>query len=563
MRLSDLGLVAIKGVNKHTGGSNGAGKTSLIESIVWCLYSRVLRPTDSVDDIVNHKLGYVIVTVKLNIQGRIIEISRYRKHKTYGTGTSVKIDGISCKEKGSDRCDSSHEDIIGLPLSVFLSAVLFSPNTAKFTTGNSDAGKKSIVAQLMGLDYNSSAYYTSKILNEIEHSITKISSEIDTDERNLAQLLHTIKTEIEESKQRQELLDKDLSVEEAKLSELQLLIDKLTSTRANEIESLRKLKYDTDVWTHCLNNEVIRNIRDITNSIDQVKHRMSGSCPVCKAPTSSNELVMLNADLNSLESKFTKLTEKRLNIEQSISQWKSEIDSIEQGSVRNDLAVAKTSFSEITRFLNARKHQVTDTKLLEKLVQQKRDLLASISQKRFRLEKYKSLVSYLNFWEIGFGKDGLLTEALRHLLPQINSRIDDYITILSGGTLTASLVLKGSKLTVHAKGDSSGGSYGRMSDGERRRIDLAIYFAFHDAFSFRHNGVNILFVDEAIDIVDDVGVDMYVKLLSVKLRTVSTIFVISHKHTLVDVIPTKLMVVKDNGSTLISMSDPDLPLMED
>jgi DNA repair exonuclease SbcCD ATPase subunit len=272
---------------------------------------------------------------------------------------------------------------------------------------------------------------------------------------------------------------------------------------------------------------------------------------------------MLNADLNSLESKFTRLTEKRLNIEQSISQWKSEIDSIEQGSVRNDLAVAKTSFSEITRFLNARKHQVTDTKLLEKLVQQKRDLLASISQKRFRLEKYKSLVSYLNFWEIGFGKDGLLTEALRHLLPQINSRIDDYITILSGGTLTASLVLKGSKLTVHAKGDSSGGSYGRMSDGERRRIDLAIYFAFHDAFSFRHNGVNILFVDEAIDIVDDVGVDMYVKLLSVKLRTVSTIFVISHKHTLVDVIPTKLMVVKDNGSTLISMSDPDLPLMED
>ena len=37
------GLVLIEGKNKDTGGSNGAGKSVLIEAVVWGLFGKTIR----------------------------------------------------------------------------------------------------------------------------------------------------------------------------------------------------------------------------------------------------------------------------------------------------------------------------------------------------------------------------------------------------------------------------------------------------------------------------------------------------------------------------------------
>ena len=37
------GLVLVEGKNKDTGGSNGAGKSVLIESVVWGLFGKTIR----------------------------------------------------------------------------------------------------------------------------------------------------------------------------------------------------------------------------------------------------------------------------------------------------------------------------------------------------------------------------------------------------------------------------------------------------------------------------------------------------------------------------------------
>ena len=37
------GLVLVKGKNKDTGGSNGAGKSAFIEGVVWGLFGRTIR----------------------------------------------------------------------------------------------------------------------------------------------------------------------------------------------------------------------------------------------------------------------------------------------------------------------------------------------------------------------------------------------------------------------------------------------------------------------------------------------------------------------------------------
>ena len=60
------GLVGVEGLNKDTGGSNGAGKSVILEAIVYGLFGKSIRKSTE-DAMVNTSVGRkCVVKIKIN-----------------------------------------------------------------------------------------------------------------------------------------------------------------------------------------------------------------------------------------------------------------------------------------------------------------------------------------------------------------------------------------------------------------------------------------------------------------------------------------------------------------
>ena len=89
--LNDRGLVLIEGVNEDdpSAKSNGAGKSSIVDALCWCLYGKTARGVSS-DAVVNRKTKKnCCVSVLIQDGEDEYPVVRSRKHDKNGTGLAV------------------------------------------------------------------------------------------------------------------------------------------------------------------------------------------------------------------------------------------------------------------------------------------------------------------------------------------------------------------------------------------------------------------------------------------------------------------------------------------
>ena len=116
--LTDRGLVLIEGDNKDdsSAASNGAGKSSLIDAIVWCLYGTTLRGYEG-DEVINRKVGKNCM-VNLVLENDVI-ITRYRKHQTGKNGLTVTVGDLNVTKSSIKETEAYIEQLLGLTKTTF------------------------------------------------------------------------------------------------------------------------------------------------------------------------------------------------------------------------------------------------------------------------------------------------------------------------------------------------------------------------------------------------------------------------------------------------------------
>jgi DNA repair exonuclease SbcCD ATPase subunit len=83
--LKDQGLVLVKGINHDStaADSNGSGKSSIFEAIVWCLWGKTVRGYSG-DKVINRTVGKdCVVQLVIEHEGEKFTVERYRKHHQY------------------------------------------------------------------------------------------------------------------------------------------------------------------------------------------------------------------------------------------------------------------------------------------------------------------------------------------------------------------------------------------------------------------------------------------------------------------------------------------------
>jgi len=249
----------IKGVNLDTNGSNGSGKSTIIEAIVWCLFGRTIRGV-SADDVVNYKNKK---NTKVSIEIDDYKITRYRKHHEHKNTLIVKKGSEEITLGTVRESTKVIEDIFNITYETFINSIVLGANVnVNFLSAGSNADRRKIFENL--LDINNFSDFQ-KECKEKEATICIDITEFDTKKSSTQEFLSNLIIKKSENE------TKLLLWEDNKKKELFELRSKLGDLEAIDLEPFKIALLSK---SHLINEEA--NIRLTTSPIISLVKNLSG-----------------------------------------------------------------------------------------------------------------------------------------------------------------------------------------------------------------------------------------------------------------------------------------------
>ncbi|BBI61763.1 hypothetical protein HSBAA_30690 [Vreelandella sulfidaeris] len=158
--LANRGLMLIQGKNLENGGasSNGAGKSSLVDAVFWCLYGKTARGVGT-DDVINDAAGKecrVILTIKDDAD--VYLVTRHRKHSKGKNRLTVEHNGTDITLGTDKQTQELVNKIVGSSESVFANSVYAGQEAMPDLPMRTDKELKALVEEAAGIDRLNEAY---------------------------------------------------------------------------------------------------------------------------------------------------------------------------------------------------------------------------------------------------------------------------------------------------------------------------------------------------------------------------------------------------------------------
>jgi DNA repair exonuclease SbcCD ATPase subunit len=242
---------------------------------------------------------------------------------------------------------------------------------------------------------------------------------------------------------------------------------------------------------------------------------------------------------NEVNKKIELITEEKNNIEYNIK----EIEKLEK-----DVEILK-------REVKLEKQMRDD---ISKQILKKETELQNLKDKKIQikqiLKKNTNTIDYLSFIKEMCKDENIKQFAISSNIPYINERVNYYLSEVGHNFY----VLLDNWLDLQIKGPGiTNGSYGSLSAGESKSIDLAMQFAFLDVSRIQSGAfIDLLIEDEILDSsIDSIGLPKLINILKFKQREDNLkTFIISHRSEINDLdIDNIYQVVKKNGYSTVEI----------
>ena len=159
------------------------------------------------------------------------------------------------------------------------------------------------------------------------------------------------------------------------------------------------------------------------------------------------------------------------------------------------------------------------------------------------LDQQKDLDANLEILKKAFSTNGLLAYKIENLVKELEDLTNTYLAELSDGRFTLEFIVSNDKLNVQITDNENIVDILALSSGELARVNTATLIAIRKLMSsISKSRINILFLDEVINVLDDAGRE---KMVEVLLQEDLNTYVVSHgwTHPLLE----KIEVVKDGN----------------
>lgn len=587
MKLDDRGLILIEGINKTNGAfqSNGSGKSSLLDAIVYALYDTTSKGIRA-DDVVNNVVGKdTMVTLEGEQDGNTYRIDRYRKHTKHKNLVKLYVNDKEVTEKSTRDTNKAIERIIGIDYNTFINSIMFSQGSGagRFAIAT-DREKKEILENLVNLSVYATAQDIAKSRvkskqEEIDQSLRdaeKLQWDLDNvanmekqDEENYEQTKEMITQEMENVKVGTQQLADYVQAEFSKIDTLKDELENLKASRDNQTQ------FDMTDMTNSINEEY-RVLQQKSNEksneeknkdrfvADYKKLQSDTHCPICGTELDhehrDKEMENIKSSVRDSMVKIQALQEELGTLDQSYEANLAEYNGVQEQhreiagkgqemnqEIQRQEKIITDYDNEVQRMKNANESsQDTLTKLnkVPKPVsrdKERKDIEKSvIAQKRavLDLEKEKTIIE--NAVKV-YSNTGVKSHVLDLITPYLNERANTYLNKLTGSDIEIEFSTQTQnksgemtdKFDIQVRNSTGGATYLANSEGEKKRIDLAISLAIQDLVLSRANmTTNFVVYDEVFDALDAVGSENVIALLRERLETVGSIFVITHSESL-------------------------------
>jgi DNA repair exonuclease SbcCD ATPase subunit len=205
IQLLDRGVVLVNGVNNDKQGSNGSGKSTMINALLWCLYGKTLNGKESDKDIVSAfipKKQGTSVSTRLFRDTEEFIITRYRKHPNFKNNVIVK-QVINGKKKDKSKATDGDTDIfiekiVGADYASFVFCNVFSFDSLKPFLSKNDKEKKELIIPKYLIDTFKEMYKLClNDIKDLEHKLLIIEKDLVAYDVKVSEKISRIK-EIDE-----------------------------------------------------------------------------------------------------------------------------------------------------------------------------------------------------------------------------------------------------------------------------------------------------------------------------------------------------------------------------
>ena len=518
-------------------GSNGAGKSTILDALTFSLYGKSFRKINKAQLINSSNEKDCFVSIEFSISGVEWKVERGIKpniFKIYKNGEE-----LNQSSSALDQQKWLEQSVLKMNYKSFTQIVILGSSTFVPFMQLPAASRREVVEDLLDIRIFSSMNLL------IKDKIRVIKDEIRTLELKKESLNEKVHMQREFIQNVENEAESNIKFKNKK-------IDKLD----DEVASLmKKTEYlDEEVKAQQLVLESYKGSSDklkefntikgkITQKISNIvkEHKFFSENRVC--PTCEQDIEE-SFRLNRIDDSQHKAEELRKGFEElqdaikkeelresNFKQTSGEISNLLNGISKNNTLIStcqkqiRDLEQEIQRITDQLANRNTEN---EKLITFQESLEDTYKQ----LADKKESISYHDFTYSLLKDGGVKTKIIKKYLPLINQQVNRFLQIMD---FYINFKLDEEFNETIESPIHEDFSYASFSEGEKSRIDLALIFAWREVARYKNSvNTNLMLFDEVFDSsLDSFGTDEFLRIIRFIIKDVN-VFVISHKNGMED-----------------------------
>lgn len=561
-------------------GTNGTGKSSLpliIEEVLYNKNSKGIKKADIQNRFQN--AGYSInLTFSVDDREYEIDVNRSRgsiKVKLYEDGEDISSHTATNTYK-------TVQEILGLDFKTFTQLVYQNTNASLQFLTATDANRKKFLIELLNLeDYVE--YYD--VFRELSRQMGQEISALDGKEKTIVKWLNDNKlddTTIAPMKKLPEYSE----IDEKELRSLSINFENIAekNQKINENNTYKELFAQLDMKLIQSSLEEPESYHDLISQKGRVggyvsewekkeeKYRnLEGNCPTCEQPVDAVFVQRLIIDaeqqveshkeqVQELDTEIQSRIEEKNKYEKYMTE-KREFEDL-HSRIDRDLPSETLDGSDLSNKISELKRKITDAKSqiqkiaeeneettrkntrIQVILEQTKEFEDELEAVTSKLSEIEEKSGHIEVLKKAFSTNGLIAYKIENMVKDLEDLANDYLGELSDGRFSINFVVTNDKLNVEVTDNGKIIDITALSSGELTRVNTATLVAIRKLMSsISKSRINVLFLDEVINVLDEQGREKLVEVL-LQEEGLNT-YIVSHgwTHPLLE----KIEVIKEDN----------------
>ena len=521
-------------------GSNGAGKSTILDALCFSLYGKAFRKINKSQMINTTNEKGAVVEIEFSINNVNWLIERGIKPNTF----KITRNGEELDQKSSavDQQKWLEQNVLKMNYKSFTQIVILGSSSFVPFMQLPATSRREVVEDLLDIKIFSSM---NVLIKDKIRGLKEQIRTLDLKKESLTDKVSMQKNFIEELENRSQ---DDIKKKEVKISDL--LTEENDCMNRNERlnDELKVTQQEIEEFSD--SSRKLREFGNIRGKLSQKistlvkEHKFFNDNTVC--PT-CNQDIEESFRVNRIEDSHNKAKDLQEGYQQLLDEIKKEEERESHFKTLN--GYLSTTLNEITSNNSQIASCQRQVKTLESEIQRLTSQLADRNTEHSKLEEFRENlqstyeelaerredISYYDFTYDLLKDGGVKTKIIKKYLPLINKEVNKYLQKME---FYINFTLDEEFNETVQSPIHEDFTYSSFSEGEKMRIDLALLFTWRGVARYKNSvNTNLLIMDEVFDSsLDGFGTDEFLKIIRYDDQGIENvnIFVISHKESLFD-----------------------------